>query len=92
MSERLKELKWIAGQTKVADTSVDGPDHPVISSWYQTLFFVAGRVQPGSRSYEAAQRILDVIERNGPPEEINMNDVERVFHATGGTFERIVIK
>ncbi len=92
MSGRLKELEQIAEQTKVADTSVDGIDHPVISSWYKTLFEVAGRIQPSSPSFEAAQGILDVIERGGSPEEINMDDVEKVFHAAGATFERIMIK
>lgn len=58
MSERLKELEQIAEQTRVADTSVDGIDHPVIQSLYEMLFNVAGRIQPGSSSYEAAQRIV----------------------------------
>ena len=92
MTERLEELKQIAEQTKVADTSKDGVDHPVIQSLYETLFNVAGRIQPGSPAYEAAQRILDVIERGDLPDKINTNDLESVFHTTGGTFERIVIK
>lgn len=89
---RLEELGQIAEQTGVADTDVDGIDHPVISSWYKTLFEVAGRIQPNSLSYEAAQRILDVIERGELPDKINTDDLRSVFHATGGIFERIVIK
>lgn len=58
MTERLNELKQIAEQTEVADTSIDGVDYPVIQSLYETLFNVAGRVQPMSSSFEAAQRIL----------------------------------
>ena len=89
---RLKELEQIAEQTRVADTSKDGVDHPVIQSYYEMLFNVAGRIQPNSLSYEAAQRILDVIERGELPDKINTDDLRSVFHATGGIFERIVIK
>lgn len=88
--KRLKKLEQIAEQIEVADTDVDGVDHPVISSFYEMLFQVAGRIQPILPSYKAAQRILDVIERGGLPDEISTNDLESVFHAAGANFERIV--
>lgn len=92
MNERLKELEQIAEQIEVANTDVDGIDHPVISSFYETLFSVAGRIPSILPSYKAAQRILDVIEIGGLPDEMSMDDIELVFRAAGASFERIVVE
>lgn len=92
MNERSKNLGQIAGQIEVANTGTDGIDHPVINSFYETLFSVAGRIPSTLPSYKAAQRILDVIERGGLPDEMSTDDIESVFRAAGASFERIVVK
>lgn len=88
-SERLKHFENLVEQVEIVDTKLTGPDHPVIQSFYDTLFVVAGRVQLQSPAYSAAQRVLDAIEANLSPDEINIDDIEKTFHAAGATFIRI---
>lgn len=92
MKRKLLEFEHIGPQTMVADTSTDDIHHPVIAGFRETLFNVAGRIQPGFSSYPSAQRILDIIEHGNIPDENNFADLERVFTAAGGTFERIMIR
>lgn len=87
-----KESEELERKTGVADISKDDIDHPVISSWYDTLPHVAEGIQPSSSSYEAAQRILDAVKKGDPPDEIDMDDVGEVFHAADLDFKRVVIK
>lgn len=88
-SEKLKHLENLSELVRVVDTKLAGPDHPVIQSFYDTLFVVAGRVQPRSPAYPAAQRVLDAIEANLSPNEISIDDIEKTFHAGGATFIRV---
>jgi len=89
MSERLKHFENLTEQIEVVDIELADPDHPVIRSFYDTLFVVAGRVQPQSSAYLAAQRVLDAIEANVSPDEINIDDIEKTFNAAGATFIKI---
>ncbi len=65
---------------------------PVIQSLYEMLFNVAGSIPSNIPTYEAAQRILDVVEQGDPPEKISTDDLESVFRAAGKSFTRIVLE
>lgn len=92
MSERFEELKLIAEDAEVVDTDKVGVDDPVIQSLYEMLFNVAGSIPSNIPTYEAAQRILDVVEQGDPPEKISTDDLESVFRAAGKSFIRIVLE
>lgn len=92
MSEDLGELEEIARRAGAVDTDLVGVDHPVVQDFYAAIFGVAGRIQPSSSVYEAAERLLEITEKGRPPEEIDSEDLERVFQAAGAIFERIIIE
>lgn len=67
-------------------------DHPVVSGWYQTLFMVAGSIQPAQeKAFKAADRLTKQIENGVTPDKINMDDVETVFRAVRREFHRVLV-
>lgn len=80
------------GDIEIVNTDIVGVDHPVVSGFYQMLFHAAGRIQPYQSSYDAAQRILDIIGNKGNPDDLNPDDLENVFNSAGAHFKRVLIK
>ncbi len=84
--------KESTGGFEIVDTDTTDLNHPVIQGLYQTIFEVAGLIQPSQpEAFAAAIRVTELIQKGANLDKINMDDVGLIFRAAGRFFKKINI-